>query len=120
MYSKTADPTAEPARPASNTKSVLAQDLKIVGDISSSGTIEILGEIDGTLTARGLVIGAEGRVTGSVMADTVEVKGKLDGRVTSHSFTLRAAAVVAADVTYTTLMIESGAQIEGKFALAKG
>lgn len=118
MFSKSADPTAAP-RPASNTKSVLAQDLKIVGDITSNGTIEVLGEIEGTLEARGLVVGAEGRVAGTVTADTVEVKGKLTGRVASDSFTLRAAARVAADITYTTLVIESGAQIDGKFTLAR-
>jgi len=122
MFSKTADPTAAPStagRPASNTKSVLAQDLKIVGEITSNGTIEVLGEIEGNLAARGLVIGTEGRVAGSVVADTVEVKGKLNGRVSSDSFTLRAAARVAADITYTSLVLESGAQIEGTFTLAK-
>ncbi len=129
MFSKTSDPTSGPAagtapaaaagRPASNTRSVLAQDLKIIGEISSNGTIEVLGEIEGNLAARGLVIGAEGRVAGSVVADTVEVKGKLNGRVASDTFTLRAAAQVAADITYTTLVIESGAQIEGTFKLAK-
>ena len=120
MFNKTADPTAAPARPASNTKSVLAHDLRITGEISSSGTIEVLGEIEGNLTSRGLVVGAEGHMTGSVHADTVEVKGKLEGKVTSQAFTLRASAQVAADVVYTTLVIESGAHIEGKFAVAKG
>ena len=122
MFSKTSDPTAGPTssgRPASNTTSVLAQDLKIVGEITSNGTIEVLGEIEGNLAARGLIIGTEGRVAGSVIADTVEVKGKLDGRVSSGSFTLRAAARVAADITYSTVIIESGAQIEGTFKLAK-
>lgn len=122
MFSKTSDPTAAPStagRPASNSTSVLAQDLKIVGEITCNGTIEVLGEIEGTLAARGLVIGVEGRVAGSVVADTVEVKGKLNGRVSTDTFTLRAAAQVAADITYTKLVIESGAQIEGTFALAK-
>jgi len=49
----------------------------------------------------------------------VEIKGKLDGKVNSQSFTLRAAAEVTADVTYSTLVIESGALIEGKFAVKK-
>jgi len=122
MFSKTSDPTVAPStnsRPASNTKSVLAQDLKIAGEITSNGTIEVLGEIEGNLSARGLVVGVEGRVSGSVVAETVEVKGQLNGRVTSDSFTLRAAANVAADITYTTLVIESGAQIEGTFTVAK-
>ena len=128
MFSKTPDPTAAPTSqpPAvqsrsgsGNTKSVLAQDLRITGEISSTGTIEVLGEIEGNLTARGLVVGAEGKMTGTVSAETVEVKGRLDGRVATIAFALRASAEVAADITYTTLVIESGAQVEGKFTLNK-
>jgi cytoskeletal protein CcmA (bactofilin family) len=118
MFSKTADPTASPAR-SSNAKSVLAQDLRITGEISSAGSIEILGEVDGNINAHGLTVGPEGRVTGTVTADVVEIKGRMDGKVNSQNFTLRAGAEVAADVTYTTLVIESGATIEGKFTLNK-
>jgi cytoskeletal protein CcmA (bactofilin family) len=126
MFSKSPDPTTTATpQPAPNrgtgvnTKSVLAQDLRITGEISSTGTIEVLGEIEGNLSARGLIVGAEGRMTGTVSAETVEVKGRLDGSVATHSFALRASAEVAADVTYTTLVIESGARIEGKFSLNK-
>ncbi|MEI6099877.1 MAG: polymer-forming cytoskeletal protein [Alphaproteobacteria bacterium] len=126
MFSKSPEPTSAPAGqtapnhgPGGNTKSILAQDLRITGEISSTGTIEVLGEIEGNLTARGLIVGLEGRVTGTVSAETVEVKGRLDGRVATHGFALRATAEVAADVSYTTLVIESGAQIEGKFILNK-
>ncbi|MBC7740464.1 MAG: polymer-forming cytoskeletal protein [Candidatus Saccharibacteria bacterium] len=126
MFSKTPEPTsANPAPavpnrgPSGNTKSVLAQDLRITGEISSTGTIEVLGEIEGNLTARGLIVGLEGRVAGTVSAETVEVKGRLDGRVATHDMALRATAEVAADVSYTTLVIENGALIEGKFMLNK-
>ncbi|MBE0555519.1 MAG: polymer-forming cytoskeletal protein, partial [Rhodobacteraceae bacterium] len=100
-------------------RSLLAADLKISGEISSTGTLEIMGEVDGTVQAQALIVGAEGRVNGDVTAQSVEIRGKLDGKVTSQSFTLRAAAQVAADVTYSTLVIESGAQIEGRFRLNK-
>ena len=122
MFSKTDAPTA-PTRPAGlggNTRSILGSDLKITGEINSTGQIEVMGEVDGTITAQGLVVGGEGRVTGDVAAETVEVKGKLDGKVASRAFTLRAAAQAAAEVSYTTLIIESGAQIEGRFRLNKG
>ena len=66
------------------------------------------------------MIGSEGSVKGTVSAETIEVKGTLDGRVSTESFTLRATARVQADVTYTGLIIESGAQIEGRFTRPKG
>ena len=124
MFSKTADPTASPApRPAGNgnaARSILASDLKITGEITSSGTIEVLGEVDGNITAATLTVGSSGRVSGSVTANTIEVVGRLDGKVDSGSFTMRAASQVAADVSYSSLVIESGAQIEGRFARPKG
>ncbi|MGV8953291.1 MAG: bactofilin family protein [Cypionkella sp.] len=124
MFSKTADTTTAPQRPASgttgtNTRSVFSADLKIVGDVSSTGTVEVLGEVEGTIAAHTLTIGAEGRVQGQVAADSVEIKGKMDGRVDANSFVLRAASNVAADVSYVSLVIESGAQIEGRFSKPK-
>ncbi|MCW1918791.1 polymer-forming cytoskeletal protein [Rhodobacter sp. KR11] len=121
MFTKTEPMTAPTttARPGANTKSILASDLRIVGEISSSGQIEVLGEVEGNLVAKGLLIGTEGRVSGTVNSDIVEVKGVLSGSVKSQSFALRSTAEVQADVTYSTLTIESGAQIEGKFALNK-
>ncbi len=125
MFSKTADPTTTPpltapARtPGNSNKSVLAADLHITGEVSSTGTIEVLGEIEGNITSKGLIVGAEGRVSGTVSAENVEVRGKLDGSVATHGFALRASAEVQADVQYSTLMIESGAQVEGKFSLNK-
>jgi cytoskeletal protein CcmA (bactofilin family) len=124
MFSKTADPTsAPPSRPAgsgSNTgRSALGADLRITGEISSTGLVEVLGEIDGNITAQGLLIGQEGRVTGSVKADTVEVKGRFDGKVTCETITLRSTATVTADVTTGNVIIESGASIEGRFLKPK-
>ena len=125
MFSKTADPTAPAPRPsssgaASNTRSTLAADLKITGDIRSTGSIELLGEVDGTLSAQNVLIGGDGRMTGDISAEQVEIKGRHEGRVASQTFTLRASAQVKADIGYSTLIIESGAQIEGRFSLNKG
>lgn len=131
MFSKTADPTAAPtatssatstasATPrSSNARSVLASDLRITGEISSTGHVEILGEVDGNVSARGVILGTEGRLNGQISAETVEVKGKLEGKVHAVDFALRATSVVTADVTYKTLVIDSGAQIEGRFTLSR-
>jgi cytoskeletal protein CcmA (bactofilin family) len=117
MFSKSADPTSTPSPRSGNARSVLAADLRITGEITSTGQVEILGEVDGNVTARGVVIGAEGRISGQIAAEEVEIKGRLDGKVASESFTLRSSAEVTADVNYATLVIDSGARIEGRFTL---
>lgn len=126
MFSKTADPSASPTPPARPTlpgsnsaRSVLGADLRITGEISSSGTVEIQGEIDGDITANGLIIGQEGRVKGSISAGSVEIKGQFSGKIACDSFTLRSTAVVKADITSSGIVIESGAQMEGRFLKAK-
>ena len=127
MFSKTAEPTTAPTPPArpsasgsNSARSVLGADLRITGEISSSGTVEIQGEIDGNITANGLIIGQEGRVKGSITASSVEIKGQFSGKVSCENFTLRSTALVKADITSSGIVIESGAQIEGRFLKPKG
>lgn len=107
------------ARPNSGTRSVLSADIRLSGDLTSSGTVEVLGEINGDIVAQTLIVGGEGRVVGTVRAETLEVRGTLEGKASCVSFTLRAAAQVTAEVNYETLVIESGAQVDGRFARAR-
>jgi cytoskeletal protein CcmA (bactofilin family) len=100
-------------------RTILAADIRLSGDLSSSGTVEILGEVSGDIAAQTLIVGAEGLVKGSVSAETVEVRGSLDGKVSCLSFTLRSSAVVTAEVNYDILIIENGAQIDGRFKRGK-
>jgi cytoskeletal protein CcmA (bactofilin family) len=118
MFSKSADGDgATDTTPRSNAggRSHLGADLRIVGNISSTGTIEIMGEVQGDIDAKALVIGTDGRVTGKVRAETVEVRGNLSGSASCHAFTLRSTAVATVQVTYDTLVIENGAEVDGKF-----
>ena len=111
--------SSSPAR-GDGGKSVLASDLRITGDLVSDGAVEIMGEVDGSVSASSLVLSHEGSVKGSIKAETVDLRGRMEGRIGSGSLTLRSAAHVTADVTYATLSIESGATVEGSFARAKG
>ena len=113
------DTALRPQRPnVPGGRTVLAADIRLSGDLSSTGTVEILGEVSGDITAQTLIVGAEGLVKGSVSAEAVEVRGTLDGKVSCMSFTLRSSAIVTAEVNYDILIIESGAQIDGRFTRA--
>ncbi|QUS37101.1 bactofilin family protein [Falsirhodobacter algicola] len=109
-----------PADSRSNAaKSVLSSDLRIKGDISSDGAVEILGHVEGTVNARALLVGVDGTLNGTVSAETVEVRGTLEGRISCVNLTLRAHARVTADVTYRMAVIESGATVQGRFTRDK-
>ncbi len=121
MFSKTDTPTTAPQRVASSdARSVISSDLKIIGDITSTGSVEINGEVEGAVNARSLVIGAEGRLNGQITAETLDVRGTVDGHIAAGVFTLRSASVVTADVNYVSVVIESGAQIDGHLTRIKG
>ena len=123
MNTKTAETetgTRPPGRAAaSGGRSVLSADIRLSGDLNSTGTVEVLGEVTGDIVAQTLIVGGEGRVVGTVRAETLEVRGRLEGRASCVSFTMRSASQVVAEVNYETLVIESGAQVDGRFARAK-
>lgn len=111
--------SATPSRTSNSAgRSVLSADLRIKGDITSDGAVEIMGEVEGKITTHSLVIGADGNVKGSISAEAVEVRGTMEGRISCSSLTLRATSNVKADSTYTELVIESGAIVEGRFTHA--
>jgi cytoskeletal protein CcmA (bactofilin family) len=115
MSTQTAENLPSTTRAAPAGRSVLAADLRIVGDITAQGSIEILGEVDGTIASQALTIGAEGRMKGKISAETVDIKGTMNGKISCSALTLRATSVVKADINYTSLVIENGATIDGKF-----
>lgn len=100
-------------------KSVLSSDLRITGDIVAGGTLEVMGEIDGSITAKALVLAADGRISGTITAESVELRGRMQGTIATGSLALKSTADVQADVTYQSVSIESGAQIDGSFARPK-
>ncbi|MFT7058954.1 MAG: cytoskeletal protein CcmA (bactofilin family) [Pseudorhodobacter sp.] len=104
---------------AAGGKSILASDLRITGDIVSQGSIEVMGEIEGSVTAVNLLVSHEGSAKGSIKAGTVDLRGTMEGNIESGNLTMRSAAKVTADVIYSTLSIESGAQVEGTFTHKK-
>lgn len=110
-------PATAPSRPPG--RSVLAADLRITGDIFAEGTIEVMGEVEGSVRAKAFVVAQDGRMEGTVTAESVEFRGRMQGSVACSSLTLRSAAQVKADVVYSTLTIESGAQIDGSFRKPK-
>ena len=122
MFTKAAEGETAPkpgARAGTSERSVISGDVKITGNIASKGIVEVQGEIDGDIDAQTLIVGAGGRVKGTVRAEVIEVRGTLNGRASCATFTLRSASQVAAEVNYEVLVIESGAHIDGRFARAK-
>jgi cytoskeletal protein CcmA (bactofilin family) len=98
-------------------KSVISNDLRIIGQslrIISRGTLQVDGEVEGDVGGAEIIIGAEGRVTGTVAAERVIVRGRISGVIRAMSVALQSSARVEGDIHHISLVIEQGAELDGR------
>ncbi|NKB29526.1 MAG: polymer-forming cytoskeletal protein [Rhodobacteraceae bacterium] len=108
-----ASPAALPATRGKPPASLLAADLTIVGNIKTSGDVQIEGKIEGDIRAHLLTIGESATIKGECLADDVVVHGRVIGKVRGLKVRLTATARVEGDIVHKTIAIESGAHFEG-------
>lgn len=94
-------------------RSLLAEDLEIEGDVTSTGPVEVMGKITGTLRAPEVLVSTSGQVVGQITAAQLSVLGTVAGAVAARSVSLSRSARIQADITHETISIEAGAQFEG-------
>jgi cytoskeletal protein CcmA (bactofilin family) len=93
--------------------SILARDLRVVGNVHSDGDIQVDGSVEGDIRTGRLTIGESGRVRGAVEAETVTVAGALNGSIKGRTVALLRSSRVVADIVQEQLSIEAGASFEG-------
>jgi len=94
--------------------SIIGEDLKIVGNVTSKGEIQVDGEIQGDIHCGSLLLGDRSQVVGSVIAEDVVARGRVVGSVRGLRVTLQAQSHVEGDIFHQSLAIEQGAYFEGK------
>jgi cytoskeletal protein CcmA (bactofilin family) len=93
--------------------SVLSSDLTIVGNIKTSGDIQIEGTVEGDVRAHLLTVGESATIRGEIVGDDIVVNGRVVGRVRGLKVRLTSTARVEGDIVHKTIAIESGAHFEG-------
>ncbi len=93
--------------------SIISADLKVVGNMQSSGDIQIDGQVEGDVVSRTLTVGEGANVKGSVRGETVRICGQVQGEVAAASVIIAKTARVSGDVVHQSLAIEAGAYLEG-------
>ncbi|AJE46321.1 bactofilin family protein [Celeribacter indicus] len=104
---------AQSAPKAKPPASVLSSDLTVVGNLKTSGDIQIEGTVEGDIRAHLLTVGESATIKGEVVADDVVVNGRIVGRVRGLKVRLTSTAKVEGDIIHKTIAIESGAHFEG-------
>jgi cytoskeletal protein CcmA (bactofilin family) len=103
-------PAAPKAKPAA---SILSSDITVVGNLRSSGDIQIEGTVEGDVRSQIVIVGETATVRGEVVAEEVVVHGRVVGRLRGVKVRLTATARVEGDIVHKTIAIENGAHFEG-------
>lgn len=94
--------------------SIIAADLKIVGNLMCSGSIEVEGEIEGNVTCGTVTIRRTGAIKGDVTADIIQVDGEVNGLVKGRNITLSETGRITGMIMYEALSVKDGAFIDGQ------
>ena len=112
----TAKPAPDFTSPTGKTKagaSVLSSDLTVVGNLKTTGDIQVEGTVEGDIRAHLLTVGESATIRGEIVADDIVVNGRVIGRVRGLKVRLTSTARVEGDIIHKTIAIESGAHFEG-------
>lgn len=119
MFSKKPESTARPSAngmAAGSTFSVLGPDIAINGDLTATEDLHLDGRVAGDIKCAALVQGQGSDVTGNVTAESARIAGRIKGSIRADVLVILKSARIEGDVSYGTLTIEEGAQVDGKFA----
>ena len=108
----------EPKKPVilkNNTPTIIAQDLKLEGQILSTGKMEIEGMIRGNIKGNSVVLLQHGLIEGDVEADSFSVRGKFIGNIKAKNVNIGKTGEVSGVIEYGTLSVEDGASVDAKF-----
>ncbi len=108
-------PGTTPAPPQA--PSLLGQDIRITGTdlrISSVGTLQIDGDVQGEVYGNAVIIGETGIVTGSVFAQEVVVRGQVLGIIRARKVVLQSSSHIEGDIHNNAIVVEPGARFDGR------
>ncbi len=97
------------------TPTILSQDLVIVGEITSSGIIEIEGRIKGTIKGNSVILRENGFIEGQIYAESLSLRGNFEGSVYAQNIDISSSAKISGDIEYQSLVVEDGACIDARF-----
>ena len=94
-------------------RTVIGDGLKILGNVTADGLVEVNGQIEGD-HCTALIVSPKAKIVGSITAERVVVNGKVEGPVQGGDVVLKSQAHVVGDIHHQSLTIEKGAYFDGR------
>ncbi len=103
-----------------NDLNLIAAGTVFEGKMKTPGSIRVDGRVIGDITAtQNISIGTSGDVEGNLTAASVTIGGKLKGSVVvQDKLVFESKAVVRGDIKASKLVVDEGAQFDGKCAMS--
>ena len=100
---------------------IIAQGVRVEGDFTSQGDVQIEGEVQGHVATNGMLsVGPQARLTADVKAEQAVVAGSVEGNLTIGShLDVKSTAKIVGDVSCETASIEPGATLNGKVVIGR-
>ena len=99
--------------------SIISDAVCFVGELTSKGAIHIDGNAKGTVQAESVTVGTAGSLDGKVSCRKLHVKGSFSGTAICDDLIIGGEANVQASLTYKTLQVERGAQVNGEVVIVQ-
>ena len=93
--------------------SCIGPGMTVVGKISSEGTLNVLGRVEGELHASIVRISDGAEVEGTIAAQELTIGGRFKGTIQADRVMLTSTAVVEGEIHYHSLAIEENAWFAG-------
>lgn len=97
-------------------KTVIAEDIEIVGSVKCASSIQIDGKLNGDLSCSGnAVIGVSASIKGNLAVDSVSLLGQINGNIVAKDrIELKSSAKLTGDIRAKRLTVEDGCSFVGK------
>ena len=100
--------------------SIISEGSEFIGNVKTSGEIQIDGVLNGNVRAKQVVVGINGNVRGNVTANFLRICGKIEGEIRAETLEIVSSASVKGNVFKKTISIESGSKIIGNINELEG
>jgi cytoskeletal protein CcmA (bactofilin family) len=104
-----------------NMTTVIANDLRIKGNITFKTSLLIKGSLEGEIISEGqLVVGPTATVKAKIVTKSLVSHGEIEGEVTANEqVVLKGTAVHNGNITTPSMVIENGATMNGSFIMKR-
>ena len=93
---------------------IIGEGLKVVGNVTADGRVEIYGRLDGEVKCKSLVLSRKAQLIGAVTAERATINGNVEGPIHAAHVVLKSRAHVVGDIHHQSLAIKKGAYFEGR------